>query len=180
MLGRTTKRTRPLGRPPKLQNAKEDMAKLPIWGRAPATLNRATANVNSDLEAHMATLSVAEETKSSTAVRVIYAVLSYALGLWMLLYGMSKIMALQFQVFPSTYVKPLADVSDFFAIGAFFVRCDHGLRIPAIFILLGCPGGNHGHAHCRRRPITAGSEDKQMDSRAVLFELCTGIQEVAT
>jgi len=70
----------------------------------------------------VATLSVAEETKSSTVVRVIYAVLSYALGLWMLLYGMSKIMALQFQVFPSTYVKPLAEVSDFFAIAAFFGR----------------------------------------------------------
>ncbi len=70
----------------------------------------------------MATLSVAEETKNSTAVRVIYAVLSYALGLLMLLYGMSKIMALQFQVFPSTYVKPLAEVSDFFAIAAFFGR----------------------------------------------------------
>jgi hypothetical protein len=70
----------------------------------------------------MATLSVAEETKSSTAIRVIYALLSYALGLWMLLYGMSKIMALQFQVFPSTYVKPLAEVSDFFAIAAFFGR----------------------------------------------------------
>jgi hypothetical protein len=70
----------------------------------------------------MATLSVDQETKSSTAVRVIYAVLSYALGLWMLLYGMSKIMALQFQVFPSTYVKPLAEVSDFFAIAAFFGR----------------------------------------------------------
>ena len=81
----------------------------------------------------MATLSVAEETKSSTAVRVIYAVLSYALGLWMLLYGMSKIMALQFQVFPSTYVKPLADVSDFFAIAAFFGRF-HWLEVLLGFV----------------------------------------------
>lgn len=70
----------------------------------------------------MATLSVAEETKSSTPVRVIYVVLSYALGLWMLLYGVSKIMGLQFQVFPSAYVKPLTEMKGFFAIAAFFGR----------------------------------------------------------
>ena len=81
----------------------------------------------------MATLSVAEETKSSTAVRVIYAMLSYALGLWMLLYGMSKIMALQFQVFPSTYVEPLAEVQGFFAIAAFFGRF-HWLEVLLGFV----------------------------------------------
>ncbi|HLW88760.1 MAG TPA: hypothetical protein VKR57_09710 [Terriglobales bacterium] len=78
--------------------------------------------IERDVPGIAAATAVVEETKSSRAVRVIYAVLSYALGLWMLLYGMSKIMALQFQVFPSTYVKPLADVSDFFAIAAFFGR----------------------------------------------------------
>lgn len=81
----------------------------------------------------MATLSVAEETKSSTAVRVTYTLLSYALGLWMLLYGMSKIMGLQFQVFPSTYVKPLAEVRDFFAIAAFFGRF-HWLEVLLGFV----------------------------------------------
>ena len=78
-------------------------------------------------------LSVAEKTKSSTAVRVIYAMLSYALGLWMLLYGMSKIMALQFQVFPSTYVEPLAEVRGFFAIAAFFGRF-HWLEVLLGFV----------------------------------------------
>lgn len=102
--------------------------------------NRAAGNGNSDLEGYMATLSVAEETKlvaeettSSTAVRVIYVVLSYVLGLWMLLYGMSKIMGLQFQVFPSTYVKPLAEVDGFFAIAAFFGRF-HWLEVLLGFV----------------------------------------------
>lgn len=70
----------------------------------------------------MTTSSVAEERKRSTVVRAIYAMLSYALGLWMLLYGISKIFALQFQVFPSSYAEPLAEVRGFFAIAAFFGR----------------------------------------------------------
>jgi hypothetical protein len=54
--------------------------------------------------------------------RVAYVLLSYALALGMLPYAVSKIMAIQFQVFASSYAKPLSAIYGFFAIAAFFGR----------------------------------------------------------
>jgi hypothetical protein len=56
------------------------------------------------------------------AGRVVYVLLSYALAVGMLPYGVSKIIAIQFQVFASSYAKPLNAVYGFFAIAAFFGR----------------------------------------------------------
>lgn len=55
-------------------------------------------------------------------VQVIYVLLSYALAFGMLPYAVSKIMAIQFQVFASSYAQPLSAVHGFFAIAAFFGR----------------------------------------------------------
>lgn len=57
-----------------------------------------------------------------TVGRVVYVLLSYALALGMLLYAVSKIMAMQFQVFASSYAKPLSAIDQWFAIAAFFGR----------------------------------------------------------
>lgn len=53
---------------------------------------------------------------------VVYVLLSYALALGMLPYAVSKIMAVQFQVFASSYAQPLSEIAGFFAIAAFFGR----------------------------------------------------------
>ena len=57
-----------------------------------------------------------------TVVRVVYVLLSYALAVGMLPYAVSKIIAIQFQVFASSYAKPLSAIHGFFAIAAFFGR----------------------------------------------------------
>jgi hypothetical protein len=54
--------------------------------------------------------------------RIVYVLLSYALACGMLPYAVSKILAVQFQVFASSYAQPLSAVYGFFAIAAFFGR----------------------------------------------------------
>lgn len=72
----------------------------------------------------MATLeaSVPVSRGKGIVVRIIYVLLSYALALGMLPYAVSKIIAIQFQVFASSYSQPLSAIDGFFAIAAFFGR----------------------------------------------------------
>jgi hypothetical protein len=67
-------------------------------------------------------VSVSVSRGGGTVGRVVYVLLSYALALGMLLYAVSKIIAIQFQVFASSYAKPLSAIGGFFAIAAFFGR----------------------------------------------------------
>lgn len=66
--------------------------------------------------------SVPVSRRMGTVGRVLYVLLSYALALGMLGYAVSKIIAIQFQVFASSYAEPLSAVGGFFAIAAFFGR----------------------------------------------------------
>ena len=67
-------------------------------------------------------LSVPVSRGKGTVGRVVYVLLSYALALGMLLYAVSKIIAVQFQVFASSYAEPLRANDGWFAIAAFFGR----------------------------------------------------------
>lgn len=67
-------------------------------------------------------LSVPVSRGKGTVGGVEYVLLSYALALGMLPYGVSKIIGIQFQVFASSYAAPLSAIYGFFAIAAFFGR----------------------------------------------------------
>jgi hypothetical protein len=67
-------------------------------------------------------LSVPVSKGKRTVGGVVYLLLSYALALGMLPYAVSKILAIQFQVFASSYAEPLGAIYGFFAIAAFFGR----------------------------------------------------------
>jgi len=67
-------------------------------------------------------VSVSASRVKGTVGRVLYVLLSYVLALGMLPYAVSKIIAIQFQVFSSSYAKPLSAIGGFFAIAAFFGR----------------------------------------------------------
>lgn len=67
-------------------------------------------------------LSVPVSKSKGTAARVVYVLLSYALALGMLPYGVSKIIGIQFQVFASSYGEPLSAIDRWFAIAAFWGR----------------------------------------------------------
>lgn len=67
-------------------------------------------------------LSVPVSRGKATVGGVVYVLLSYALALGMLPYGVSKIMAVQFQVFASSYGEPLSAIDRWFAIAAFWGR----------------------------------------------------------
>src|SRR6516162_111990 len=76
----------------------------------------------------MATLQipVSASRVKGTAARIATVLLTYALAfglaLGMLPYAVSKILAIQFQVFASSYAEPLNAIYGWFAISAFFGR----------------------------------------------------------
>jgi hypothetical protein len=67
-------------------------------------------------------LSIPASRDKRTVGRILYVSLSYTLAFGMLPYAVSKILAVQFQVFASIYAQPLSSVYGFFAIAAFFGR----------------------------------------------------------